>query len=130
MAKCPKHQISLLPKKTRFGTRLFCPTDGCTVVKWDGETSTPADFETRQARKRTHHIFDSLWRAHPIERKTAYLKLAKHLGLQIKKTHIGYFNLEQCQKTITFAKKLITEVALPSYGQMVKWQEKGLADYS
>ena len=130
MPKCPKHQISLLPQETRFGIRSFCPHEGCTVAIWDGGTSTPADFETRQARREAHQIFDTLWQTGTFRRKEAYSKLAEHLGLSIKKTHIGYFDVKQCQKTITFAKILIAETYLPTYGQMVKWQREGLADYS
>lgn len=100
--KCPIHKVNLVCKKTRYGCRHSCPIDSCTVACWGNETSTPADAETRQKRHDTHLIFDNWWRKQDVKRQVAYKKLAHHLGLEIKDTHIGHFNIEQCKKVIEF----------------------------
>jgi DNA (cytosine-5)-methyltransferase 1 len=51
---CPTHQERLMACHTRYGVRMACPVDGCTVACWDGATSTPADQETRDARIAAH----------------------------------------------------------------------------
>lgn len=100
---CTKHrQTRLKPTDTKYGLRYSCPVEGCTVVLWDGSTSTPADYETRQARIEAHSWFDALWQSGIFTRKKAYKKLAAHLGLSPRKTHIGHFNKDQCQRTIDF----------------------------
>ncbi len=105
MAKyeCPTHKIPLEPKKTRYGTRWGCVVTDCTVAKWSGQTSTPADSETRQKRTEAHYEFDHWWEGH-IRKGKAYKALAEFLGLPQKKTHIGHFNIEQCERVIAFAK--------------------------
>lgn len=105
--KCTIHSArELEPTQTKYGIRYNCPVGGCTVVLWDGSTSTPADFATRQARIEAHHWFDALWQSGIFSRKKAYRKLAKHLGLSRKATHIGHFNIEQCRYAIDFCKSI------------------------
>lgn len=99
---CPKHQKKLVACSTKWGTRYNCPTDGCTVVLWNGSTSTPADYQTRQARIQAHNSFDELWRSGVFTRREAYKKLEVFLGLSRKETHIGHFNIKQCQRTLDF----------------------------
>lgn len=101
--RCIIHSArELEPTKTKYGIRYSCPVGGCTVVSWSGSTSTPADYATRQARIEAHSWFDALWQSGIFSRKRAYKKLADHLGLSKKKTHIGHFDIEQCQRTIDF----------------------------
>ncbi|KKL86831.1 hypothetical protein LCGC14_1940770 [marine sediment metagenome] len=104
---CPKHKIALVPNETKYGTRFHCRQDGCTVVCWDGSTSTPADYETRQARMLAHAAFDQLWRSGLFTRKTAYKKLSVYLGLKPKDTHIGLFDAETACKAKEFARGLL-----------------------
>lgn len=99
---CPKHNIRLEAKTTRFGTRLSCPAEGCTVVCWDGGTSTPADYETRQARRSAHARFDPLWQEQGMTKGQAYKQLAEYMGLEQKETHIGHFSEEQCEQVLAF----------------------------
>lgn len=47
--KCPEHDLELKPQVTSHGIRWECPEVFCSVAMWDGPTSTPADYETRQA---------------------------------------------------------------------------------
>lgn len=102
---CTKHSSTeLIPQKTKYGIRYSCPWDGCTVVLWNGSTSTPADYETRQARIEAHSWFDALWQSGSYTRKGAYKALAKYLRMSTRKTHIGHFDLVQCQHTIDFCR--------------------------
>ena len=112
--ECPKHNIPLLANQTQFGLRHQCPEPGCTVVCWDGQNSTPADKETRDARMEAHKYFDRLW-PHQIERKEAYRLLAEFLGLSCKDTHIGYFDKEVADKVVVFAKALPMQILKERY---------------
>lgn len=103
--KCTVHSArELVPAETQFGIRWECPVGGCTVVLWDGSTSTPADYATRQARIEAHEHFDRLWKSGVFSRNRAYRKLAKYLGLPKRKAHIGHFNIALCQRTIDFCR--------------------------
>lgn len=94
--RCPKDNSLLLPTQTRFGKRWDCPVHGCTVMCWDGQTSTPADQETRQARIEAHALFDAL----PMRKAQRYKWLQDQMQLEPKDAHIGMFTLEQCQALI------------------------------
>lgn len=103
--KCTIHTArTLVPTLTKYGKRYGCPVDGCTVVLWDGSTSTPADYATRQARIEAHSWFDALWQSGTYTRKGAYKALAKYLRIPARKTHIGHFDITQCQRAIDFCR--------------------------
>ncbi len=106
---CPEHKCRLLANDTRYGTRYACPRGNCTVVCWAGSTSTPADEHTRFARTMAHNAFDELWKCQHFTRSQAYKKLAKFLGLKIKDTHIGHFDMETAIKVQRFAKELVRQ---------------------
>ena len=107
--KCPKHGIVLERKKTRYGIRLYCSVSNCTVVCWDGGTSTPADYETRQARRAAHAAFDPLWRGNGMSKGSAYKKLSEFMRLPKKEAHIGYFTVEQCKMVLDFCSSIHKE---------------------
>lgn len=105
---CPTHMIELVPKATRYGVRYSCPAQGCTVVCWDGRTSTPADDQTRALRNECHKAFDPLWHDSMIfaergkakrkdRRRAAYLWLANAMSLDFDDTHFGMFDADQCR---------------------------------
>ncbi len=107
MPKCPEHKSELFYRWTKYGPRGECPMVGCTVVHWaEDKTATPADVGTRQARREAHGVFDLLWVRGKYKRNRLYQKLANHLHLPKKKTHIGQFDIEQCRKVIEFVKGL------------------------
>lgn len=107
--KCTIHTSKdLVATQTRYGKRWGCPVGGCTVVLWDGSTSTPADYGTRQARIVAHECFDLIWKSGMMSRSEAYTFLAKFMGRQDKDVHIGYFDKEQCSKVIQFSEGLRT----------------------
>ncbi len=106
--KCPVHSAPHVGKRTRFGMRYGCEEEGCTVVCWGSETSTPADQATRDARHKCHEAFDPLWRDKKRWRKRghAYRWLADTMGLHIADAHIGMFSMEQCQRLLTEIERL------------------------
>ena len=99
--QCPEHAVPLHLTNTRYGVRGACPVDGCTVVGWDGPTSTPADAVTRTLRREAHDSFDPLWK-NVRERSALYAELAAFLCLPVDYTHIGMFNAEQCRRVLLF----------------------------
>jgi hypothetical protein len=103
---CPEHNVELESTKTKYGTRWGCPEDSCTVVCWGGKTSTPANLETRNARKEAHGAFDELWRTGMMDRNEAYEKLAEFLDKPKKETHIGMFDKETCDNVLAFVRKM------------------------
>jgi hypothetical protein len=93
----------MLPRKTRCGVRFTCPAPGCDVACWDGDTSTPADTETRRLRGLCHDAFDPLWQEAPRKFKSraeAYQWLQKIMGLPKHYCHIGMFDKGQCEKLL------------------------------
>lgn len=118
MKECPTHKTKLIKTKTRYGIRFDCPIPDCDVMCWNGETSTPANQETRSARTCLHVMFDPLWRDtnqyfkdgdKRVRRTMAYKWLAEQMNLPIKDTHVGMFTLEQCYKAYRHVKKLKKE---------------------
>ncbi len=99
---CPTHNCEMPWRQTQYGKRFHCEEPGCTVVGWDGPTSTPADLETRQLRHRVHLAFDPLWktRARWRSRNNAYRWLRKFTKLPEHLCHIGMFNKDQCNRVL------------------------------
>lgn len=70
-----------------------------------------ANKELREAKKKAHKYFDPLWEAKMstgIPKKKArflaYKWLSSCMGLRMKDTHIGMFDIEQCNQVIYFCK--------------------------
>lgn len=60
-----------------------------------------ADAELRIAKQQAHAAFDPLWRSNVnMKRKDAYAWLAKQLGIERKRCHIGYFDVETCRRVV------------------------------
>ena len=97
---CPVHHKPMERARTRYGGRWRCTVEGCTVAAWEGGTSTPADDQTRAARKRAHVMFDALWQGGWMTRQAAYKWLSGCMGLRLSKAHIGMFTFEQCAQLI------------------------------
>lgn len=104
--RCPKHNCKLIPKTTKYGTRWQCPVLHCSVCCWNGSTSTPADDQTRDLRRKCHAEFDCLWKYvgknEPIFRTRggAYDWLSHAMEIEPKKCHIGSFTADQCQRLL------------------------------
>ena len=73
-------------------------------------TSTPADYETRQARYLAHFVFDSLWQSGMVPKSRLYKRLSEYMGLPQREAHIGMFNRDQCQKVMALCKQIRKEL--------------------
>lgn len=111
--KCPIHDVAMQKWNTQFGARWQCPEPGCEMACWGGQTSTPADKQTRAARNVCHLHFDPTWadpegsiRRKFKNRKQAYRWLRRAMRLPWEKAHIGMFTLTQCQRLMDKLKEL------------------------
>lgn len=105
---CPAHGNQLAYTVTKYGLRYHCTAEGCTVVLWNGSTSTPADYDTRQARHECHTLFDPLWKTGRMSRNEAYKWLNRVVGeaLNVPEVHFGRMNLEQCRAALAVLKTI------------------------
>lgn len=97
-------------------TRDYGPTWTCTpcVARVGCHPGTEnalgrlANAELRAAKQAAHAAFDPLWRrkmerdsvGQSKARHAGYRWLAGQMGLPVKKTHIGHFDLAQCQRVV------------------------------
>lgn len=70
-----------------------------------------ANETLRLKRMETHQVFDDYWRRRGMTRTAAYRWLAKHLHLSVEQTHIGSFEMDQCQQVINLCQKEEKEAA-------------------
>lgn len=72
-----------------------------------------ANAELRAAKQAVHRVFDPLWRdSRPHRnrlRRRAYEWLAGHLGIDVKKCHVGMFDVETCNRAAQICRELGTE---------------------
>jgi len=54
----------------------------------------------RLKRRETHEIFDQFWRRKDLSRTQAYHWLAEQMHLSANRTHIGSFEMDDCQRVI------------------------------
>jgi len=102
--KCSVHKdVDMGETHTKYGVRHTCFVPGCTMVGWGGETSSVADYETRQARREAHAMIRPLFN-NKKKRARFYKTLAEYMNIPGNKCHIGMFNKEQCEKVIEFAR--------------------------
>lgn len=66
-----------------------------------------ANEALRLKRIETHHIFDTFWKSRHMTRANAYRWLSQQMRIPVKDTHIGGFEMDQCQTVID----LCTEAA-------------------
>lgn len=67
---------------------------------------TPANAQTRQARKNAHAVFDPMWNGRRMRRRDAYAWLAHGLGIKYEDCHIGEFDTAMCQRVIEVVEEL------------------------
>lgn len=70
-----------------------------------------ANAELRQAKKSAHCWFDPLWKGGHMHRKQAYAWLSATLGIPGEHTHIGMFDLDQCNATIEACKAYFVKLS-------------------
>ena len=106
------HEAALVDDSEIYGrsfghTAYLCRNCGA-YVGCHGRTDKPlgrlADAALRSWKVKAHVAFDQLWvhRSSPFyhRRNAAYAWLAEKMGLPIAETHIGMFDIEQCQQVI------------------------------
>lgn len=93
---CPQHGV-MQRVETKFKVRWTCMHPGCTVRRWEGDTSTPADQQTCDLRMECHAMFDELWKSNRMSRHGAYRLLQKLMHLSRANAHIGMFDADQCR---------------------------------
>lgn len=59
-----------------------------------------ANEALRLKRIETHHVFDAYWKSQHMTRTGAYKWLSQQMRLPVKLTHIGGFEMDQCQQVI------------------------------
>src|SRR5690625_271368 len=59
-----------------------------------------ADSRLRLAKMRAHEAFDIIWRSRAMTRSGAYKWLSQQMGLPPHKTHIGMFDMAQCEQVV------------------------------
>ncbi len=69
-----------------------------------------ANKELRTAKRQAHAVFDRIWKSGEMTRHEAYKWLSEALGLPIKNTHIGEFDVEDCHRVVLAAKELRAHV--------------------
>ena len=96
---CPVHGTELHSLPTKYGLRWSCSVPDCNVIWWGNKDTTPADYETRQARKGAHATFDRLWQGPDavMSRGEAYEWLQRTFELSPENAHIGLFTKAQCE---------------------------------
>lgn len=70
-----------------------------------------ANETLRLKRIETHQVFDDYWRQRGMTRTAAYRWLSKQLHLSVAQTHIGSFEMDQCQQVINLCQKEEKEAA-------------------
>jgi Fe-S cluster biosynthesis and repair protein YggX len=75
-----------------------------------------ANKALRKWKQEAHKYFDPLWRKKMQQgfsktkaRHKAYKWLAKQMGLPVKETHIGMFDVDQCKQVVEICKRLYHE---------------------
>lgn len=66
----------------------------------DNPLGRPSNAELRQAKSAAHAVFDQLWKSGEMGRRAAYRWLGEQLGIPFHQVHIGWFDLETCQRVV------------------------------
>lgn len=90
-----------------YGMIYLCrPCDAYVGCHGNGKGDSPkgrlANAELRRWKIAAHNAFDPLWKFGPFRgrRNIAYAWLAEQMGLPKEKTHIGMFDVAECQQVI------------------------------
>lgn len=63
-----------------------------------------ANAQLRYWKQEAHAAFDPIWKYGLKKRNEAYAWLASCMGLPVKKTHIGMFDVAQCKQVVAICK--------------------------
>lgn len=98
-----------------YGMMYWCKPCGAYVGVHKGTKRALgrlANKELREWKQKAHAKFDSLWKMSkkPNRRSAAYAWLGEQMKLKPSRTHIGMFNVEQCQRAIQLCDDLLKSV--------------------
>jgi hypothetical protein len=82
-----------------------CPNSYCGCHRGTKKPlGVPCGPETRNARTYVHRVLDPIWKKSGAAgaRRQVYQALADHMGLSMKDTHVGLFDIQQCRKAYRF----------------------------
>lgn len=89
---------------------------------------TLANGELRFARKRVHNLLDPLWRYEDDKqyaRKTVYKWLSNEMKLPYYDTHVGFFDVAQCQQALEILKKRTAgNLSIQSQLRIQNWNKR------
>lgn len=92
-----------------YGHKAWLCRDCNAYVGCHGRSDKPlgrlANAELRRWKMAAHAAFDPLWKRGLLRRNAAYAWLAEQMGLPVEKTHIGMFDVAQCQRVIEIINK-------------------------
>ena len=71
---------------------------------------TLANVVLKLKRKEAHRVFDVIWKREGLNRSKAYEWLAAQMDLPKRRTHIAYFNIEQCEQVIRICRERKNEM--------------------
>ena len=104
------------PRGPFYGCMRYPDCKGTHGAHPDGKPfGSPANSATREARTRTHQVFDQLWKSGKMTRDEAYHWLANKLKISPRQAHIGHFDVDRCERTIQLAQAKLKEGAIRSF---------------
>lgn len=68
-----------------------------------------ANCELRSAKSAAHRMFDAIWKNSHMSRSDAYSWLSRKLGIAGSDTHIGMFDVAQCERTVECSREYLTD---------------------
>jgi len=96
-----------------YGMAWICrPCDAYVGTHMNSKDHKPlgklANKPTREARKRAHAAFDPLWErkmvrdncSKTVARKAGYAWLAGRMSIEVKRCHISWFDVDQCEQVV------------------------------
>ena len=86
-----------------YGNIYLCTNCNASVGVHDGSRKplgTLANSALKLKRRETHVVFDGWWKSHGLKRADAYQWLAKQMRLPVYQTHIGQFDMAQCEQVL------------------------------
>jgi hypothetical protein len=108
------------PYRMDYGPIWTCPPCGAWVGCHPGTQKALgglANAELRAWKIKAHAAFDPLWQgkirrdkcSKSKARRAGYAWLAAQLGIEFKRCHIGYMNLDECQKVVAICMAVFTK---------------------
>lgn len=95
-----------------YGNIYYCTNCNASVGVHKGTNKplgTLANSALKLKRREAHNVFDGWWRARRMNRTKAYEWLAEQMKLPVYQTHIGQFDMAQCDQVVQIVYTQINE---------------------